>query len=581
MNPSPCRILQPHSDIVQNKMLTRLSQTSSHQRQYRAALKEKYEIWRRNDGLTYWATVAAASQIQVTTKRTVADIVSGCEHVAKDLIQENSDSMGQSALAVPLSDPANSPREDYLTTKKVKFLETEFATDSEQSDHDHIPDSNSSSARSFLNSIDFSFVNRLVGPGTTSSRLKTTARLFVGQFDISETLMTARRAIVKKQSETISIPDLLTLNFIFSLAIPAGWTWWFFCMELSTGWASWLSWSEGLPDGWTKNFVGWNGYFSSEFLIKHLSHKISAVIMGVPVPAAAKDEIQILSECSLYAACRSFSETRLYIQDNTKAGTLIGDLLRAYTTRPGLWQDPSALLSDSPLLLRNEDTYMEVIVKSTILGVFGELDVVDHWTRDPLPTPQGFEEAYYPDYYAEKAKLPFMVVEVKKPEAKGASLGSDKRKLPCMMKIMLDQLLVDGVQDPVVIGFLINGRFPPRSFSAAHRSTKVNLNAAMSTEKMDALALGLAKGNAVGQYPFSIVKSDMVKIIIQFFKPECAIPSEGAVEAAAMRYYHSLAFEARQIFRSDVNFGSFTADTGSSKGSRKFLKEFISRNNTP
>lgn len=52
-----------------------------------------------------------------------------------------------------------------------------------------------------------------------------------------------------------------------------------------------------------------------------------------------------------------------------------------------------------------------------------------------------------------------MVVEVKKPEAITNSLENDKRKLPCMMKIMLDQLLASGVQDPVVIGFLVNGMF--------------------------------------------------------------------------------------------------------------------------
>ncbi|KAG0351579.1 hypothetical protein BC939DRAFT_508362 [Gamsiella multidivaricata] len=386
---------------------TLLSSTTIPQ-QLQVALKDKYEIWRRNDGRNYWASLVASSQIAVTTKRTVAEIVSGCEHVAKKLIQEHSNGMAPSAVAIPSPGPANASSKDDWEPKKVTFLETEFATESERSDSSYI-DSNPSSTRSSLNSIDFSFMNRLVGPGTTSSRLNTAARLFVGQVDVSELLLTARRAIVKIQSRITSVSDLLALNFIFN----------------------------------------------TEFVTKHLSSDISAAIMRVHVPSPAKDEIQVLSKCLLYAACHSFLETKIYIQDNTKARTLLGDLLRAYTIRPGLWQDPSARFIDLPLLPKNEDTYMEVVVKNIIIGVFGDLDIVDHWSRDPLPTPRGFEEAYYPDYYAEKANLPFIVVEVKKPEANASSLKSDKHKLPCMMKIMLDQLLAGGVQDPVVIGYLI------------------------------------------------------------------------------------------------------------------------------
>ncbi|KAG0247918.1 hypothetical protein BG011_000729 [Mortierella polycephala] len=388
---------------------TLLSSTTIPQR-LQTVVKEKYEVWRRNEGRNYWASVTASTQIAVTAKRTVVEIVSGCEHVAKKLIQEHSNDVARSAVAIPSPGLARSHSNDESTPKKVSFLETEFATESEPGDNSYI-DSNPSSARSSLNSIDFSFMNRLVGPGTTSSRLNTAARLFAGQLDVSEILMTARRAIVMNQSQITSVPDLLTLNFIFN----------------------------------------------AEFMTKNLSSDISAAIMHVHVPPPANDEIQTLSECLLYAAGHSFLETKIYIQDNIKARNLIGDLLRAYTTRPGLWQDPSVCIFDPPLLPKNEDTYMEVVVKSVIIGVVGELDVVDHWSRDPLPTSQGFEEAYYPDYYAEKANLPFMVVEVKKPEANANSLENDKRKLPCMMKIMLDQLLADGVQDPVVIGFLVNG----------------------------------------------------------------------------------------------------------------------------
>ncbi|KAF9091971.1 hypothetical protein BGX27_001924 [Mortierella sp. AM989] len=83
-------------------------------------------------------------------------------------------------------------------------------------------------------------------------------------------------------------------------------------------------------------------------------------------------------------------------------------------------------------------------------------DVSDLLTRDLLPTPIGYEERYFPDFYAEKFGLPFFVVEVKKPEVEDAEvLSGDKRKLPCMMKLMLNQLLEAGVNDPVVVGLLV------------------------------------------------------------------------------------------------------------------------------
>ncbi|KAF9098111.1 hypothetical protein BGX27_000870 [Mortierella sp. AM989] len=86
--------------------------------------------------------------------------------------------------------------------KKVAFSEVDFPLDSES---DYAP----SSARSSLNSIDFRYIDHLVGPGTTSSRLTTMARLIIDQIDISELLMDARRLIIKKQSEISDVSDLL------------------------------------------------------------------------------------------------------------------------------------------------------------------------------------------------------------------------------------------------------------------------------------------------------------------------------------------------------------------------------------
>jgi hypothetical protein len=78
--------------------------------------------------------------------------------------------------------------------------------------------------------------------------------------------------------------------------------------------------------------------------------------------------------------------------------------------------------------------------------------------RDPLPTPHGFEELYFPDYFAEFDGLPLFVVEIKKPGAVNDNLEGDKRKVPCMMKLVLDTLLNVGVSAPSVLGLQIRGK---------------------------------------------------------------------------------------------------------------------------
>ncbi|KAF9111268.1 hypothetical protein BGX27_005160 [Mortierella sp. AM989] len=81
----------------------------------------------------------------------------------------------------------------------------------------------------------------------------------------------------------------------------------------------------------------------------------------------------------------------------------------------------------------------------------------DHWGRDPLPTPNGFEEEYNPDFFAEYDGFLIFLVEIKKPGASDSELEGDRRKLPCMQKLMLDRMLTAGVADPTVVGFLVKG----------------------------------------------------------------------------------------------------------------------------
>ncbi|KAF9090939.1 hypothetical protein BGX27_002115, partial [Mortierella sp. AM989] len=86
--------------------------------------------------------------------------------------------------------------------------------------------------------------------------------------------------------------------------------------------------------------------------------------------------------------------------------------------RPYLWLQTTSSSTPSSILAQNKDTYTQGVVRNIILGLVGDLEVVDHWSRDPLPTPNGFEELYFPDYFAEFEGLPLFLVEIKKPGVK-------------------------------------------------------------------------------------------------------------------------------------------------------------------
>jgi hypothetical protein len=78
-------------------------------------------------------------------------------------------------------------------------------------------------------------------------------------------------------------------------------------------------------------------------------------------------------------------------------------------------------------------------------------------SRDRLPTPRNYEEPLFPDYFGSFRKLPIVVAEIKSPTAANDMVELDNRRVPCMMKLSLDQLLAANVKNPVVVGLLISG----------------------------------------------------------------------------------------------------------------------------
>ncbi|KAF9211241.1 hypothetical protein BGZ59_008362 [Podila verticillata] len=231
--------------------------------------------------------------------------------------------------------------------------------------------------------------------------------------NVSEVLMNARRSILKKQSEIADVSDLLAINFIFD----------------------------------------------TNFLRKHLPIAISEFLLDVAMPKPTADELAILVDCSIFAATHSYQETKKHVKNRIQKETegVVTSILLPFTERPGLWKQVSSHPAPSQFLAQNEDTYTQNVVRNVIFGIVGDLDVVDHWSRDPLPTPHGFEELYFPDYFAELDNLPLFVVEIKKPNVKDDDLEGDQRKLPCMMKLILNRILEAGVLVPSVIGLLIKG----------------------------------------------------------------------------------------------------------------------------
>ncbi|KAG0260528.1 hypothetical protein BG011_001849, partial [Mortierella polycephala] len=315
-----------------------------------------------------------------------------------------------SAEVAPELESASAPVQKR-PTKKVAFQDDVFSS---ECGSDYV-DSNPPSARSSLNSIDFKYIDHLVGPGATSSRQNTSSRLTAGDIDVSEILMNARRDNLKKQSEIADVSNLLTINFIFDVNL----------------------------------------------LRKHLPTETAESLLDVIVPKPTTSEIVLFMDFSIFAATHSYQEAKRHLRNRIqeKEDCIVTAVLLSYTERPGLWKQVSSHPASLPSLPQNEDTYTQSIVKSIIFGIVGDLDVVDHWSRDPLPTPHGFEELYFPDYFAEFDNLPLFVVEIKKPGAMDEDLEGDQRKLPCMMKLVLDNILDAGVLAPSVIGLLIKGVF--------------------------------------------------------------------------------------------------------------------------
>ncbi|KAG0248999.1 hypothetical protein BG011_009676 [Mortierella polycephala] len=109
-----------------------------------------------------------------------------------------------SAEVIPDPESVSTPSQER-PIKKVAFRDAMFSS---ETGSDYI-DSNSSSAWSSLNSIDFKYIDCFVEPGTTSSRLNTNSWLIVEETNVSKAVMDGHRDNLKMQSEITNVYDLL------------------------------------------------------------------------------------------------------------------------------------------------------------------------------------------------------------------------------------------------------------------------------------------------------------------------------------------------------------------------------------
>ncbi|KAG0341760.1 hypothetical protein BG004_005918 [Podila humilis] len=288
-------------------------------------------------------------------------------------------------------------------TSTAVLLENELNSDSMDSD---FQPSISTSARTLLSSADFRYRNNLTGPGETSCRLTTKFKYVIGGLDVSQLLMAARREMVKQQCTLKSTADLLSLNFIFT----------------------------------------------KTFLEDCLPREIASRLSQQPVANPGSEDIDLLLSCCLNVGSADYQQGRAFIKERAaRRDSIAGDIISAYASS-GVLRDNASKLAI------NENTYIEQSVKPFITGTFVQLDFQEHWTIDPFPVPTDYEERLYADFFAEKDGLPFAVLEVKSPDADPDECGVDIRKMFLLMKLSLNCLLDAGVEDPVILGMLVQDR---------------------------------------------------------------------------------------------------------------------------
>ncbi|KAI8597590.1 hypothetical protein EDD21DRAFT_418572 [Dissophora ornata] len=203
----------------------------------------------------------------------------------------------------------------------------------------------------------------------------------------------------------------------------------------------------------THDLLTLNFIFTKEFIEHCFEGEESGIVdqlVKIDVAEVLRQEVDLVVKYALAAASKEYHDFKALLRGSSlESSGLGGDILTTYTATNALWQGPTQLA-------QNEDTYIKQSVMPMIDAIFGALSLQQHWQRDRLPVPNGYEEVLQPDFFAEVDRLCFAIMEVKKPNMPREDIEDDARKLPCMMKIALNMLIQANVQDATVVGFLVN-----------------------------------------------------------------------------------------------------------------------------
>ncbi|KAF9370989.1 hypothetical protein CPB97_002306 [Podila verticillata] len=257
-------------------------------------------------------------------------------------------------------------------------------------------------------------VNWIVGPGDSSSRLKTQKLWRIKDVNISQNLAD-RRSEVMLALEKLEDPDVLAVrNFIYTSKVLQD------VMSI---------------DQWTEAVELWQEEHNVTVDEANLADIVSFVFN-------MHTKTTLSQAVALTRVMDTASPLHAVIENHLRTSVL--------------W----SRTTDVPGQLRqvNEDTFINDFVKPVLDGLLGDLaNCTMHWTRDELLCGPSYknEEKLYPDFFLSVKGHAIAIMEAKAPNRCAAGYRDDRRKLYDQMKLSVDGLLSSGINTSVV-GFLVN-----------------------------------------------------------------------------------------------------------------------------
>ncbi|KAI1306114.1 hypothetical protein EDD11_004858 [Mortierella claussenii] len=244
-------------------------------------------------------------------------------------------------------------------------------------------------------------------PGATSNHVSGPHFVLDG-VDITSKLMSKREQLIPKESELMHVHCLLALDFIFV----------------------------------------------EDFMHMCLPNDVVAQILKVNrLPPVMQDQV-LLEECSVAAldGKKQLDET---LEDILRRGGWESPMFLAIQ----LLSAPSALWNRNNRGSENDVTYQRHFVDPIFIAYFSGVDLTTARGQVRLPTPPDHMEDLFPSFFAMKSYLPLVVAVVKRPGASVEKKEKDRQKVLSMMKISLNMMLRKRVEDPVVIGVVVQDSF--------------------------------------------------------------------------------------------------------------------------